>query len=91
MRVLAESERVRGVLRASGKAVWTWPPVGAADAGLMQIQWREGVSLRCAETVLSGATHDTARPESWLRGKSIAQAVVEDGARKDLLGSETEK
>jgi uncharacterized protein len=24
---------VRGVLRASGKAVWTWPPVGAVDAG----------------------------------------------------------
>jgi hypothetical protein len=24
---------MRGVLRASGKAVWTWPPVGAVDAG----------------------------------------------------------
>ena len=57
----------------------------------MQIQLREGVSLRCAETVLSGATHDTARPENWLRGKSISQAVVEEGGRKDLFGSETEK
>ena len=57
----------------------------------MQIQWREGVSLRCAETVLSGATHDTARPENWLGGQSIAQAVVEEGAKKDLFGSETEK
>ena len=65
--------------------------MGAADAGIMQIQLREGVSLRCAETVLSGATQDTARPEDWLGGKSIAQAVVEEGARKDLLGSETEK
>ena len=36
MRVLAQecTER-REVLRASGKAVWTWPPVVAADAGLM--------------------------------------------------------
>jgi hypothetical protein len=82
---------VRRVPRASGKAVWTWPPVGAVDAGPMQIQLREGVSLRCAETVLSGATHDTARPENWLRGKSIARAVVEEGARRDLFGSETEK
>jgi hypothetical protein len=60
----------------------------------MQIQWREGVSLRCAETVLEGATHDTARPENWLRGKNIAQVVeeaVEEGARRDLFGSETGK
>jgi hypothetical protein len=82
---------VRRVPRASGKAVWTWPPVGATDAGPMQIQLREGVSLRCAEAVLSGATHDTARPENWLGGKSIAQVVVEEGTRKDLFGSETEK
>ena len=70
------------------------PRASARDCGgrgPMQIQWREGVSLRCAETVLSGATHDTARPENWLGGKSIAQAVVEEGARKDLFGSETEK
>jgi hypothetical protein len=56
-------------VRASGKAVWTWPLVGATDAGLMQIQLREGVSLRDAETVLSGATHDAARPESCLGGR----------------------
>jgi hypothetical protein len=56
----------------------------------MQIQLREGVSLRCAETVLSGATHDTAGPENWLGGKSIAQTVVEEGATKDLCRSETE-
>jgi hypothetical protein len=46
------SERRRGVLRASGKAIWTWPLVIAVDAGLMQIQLWEEVSLRCAETVL---------------------------------------
>jgi len=55
----------------------------------MQIQLREGVSLRCAETVLSGVAHNTARQESWLGKKSIAQAVVEEGARKDLFGCET--
>ena len=79
------------VLRASGKAVWTWPSVGAVDAGPMQIQLREGVSLRRAKTGLSGATHDTTRPENWPEGKSIAQAVVEEGAKKNLFGSETEK
>jgi hypothetical protein len=57
----------------------------------MQIQLREGVSLRCAESVLSGATHDTARPENWLGGESIGKAVVEEGAKKDLFGSKTEK
>ena len=82
---------MRRVPRASGKAVWTWPPVGAVDAGPKQIQLREGVSLRRAETVRSGGTHDTARSENWLAGKSIAQAVVEEGARKDLFGNETEK
>jgi hypothetical protein len=82
---------MRDALRASGKAVWTWPPVGAAEAGPMQIQLREEVSFRCAETVRSGAPHDTARPENWLGGKSIAQAVVEEGGRKDLFGGETEK
>jgi hypothetical protein len=45
------------------------------------------VSLRCAETVLSGATHDTTRPENWLGGKSIGEAVVEAAARKDLFGN----
>ena len=82
---------MRDVLRASGKAVWGWPPVGATDAGLMQIQLREGVSLSCAETGLSGATHDTTRPENWQGGKSVAQAVFEEGAKKDLFGSKTEK
>ncbi len=41
--------------------------------------------------MLSGATHDTARPENWPEGESTAQVVVEEGARKDLFGSETEK
>jgi hypothetical protein len=65
------------VPRASGKAVWTWPPVGATDAGPMQIQLREGVSLRCAEAVLWGATttrraqrigqEERVSPSLWLK------------------------
>jgi hypothetical protein len=51
-------ERRRGVLRASGKAVWTWPPVVAVDAGLMRIQSWEGAVLSRAETVLQGTTHE---------------------------------
>ena len=57
------SEWRRGVLRASGKAVWTWPPVVAVDAGPMQIQWCEGAVLSRAETVLQGTTHDTVHAE----------------------------
>ncbi len=38
MRVRGGSGRRRDALRASGKAVWAWPPVGAAGAGSMQIQ-----------------------------------------------------
>ena len=49
----------REVLRASGKAVWRWPPVVAVDAGPMQIQWWEGAVLRRVETVLQGTRHDT--------------------------------
>jgi len=44
-----------GVLRAAGKAVWTWPPVVEVDAGPMQIQSWEGTALSRAETVLQGA------------------------------------
>jgi len=57
------SERRRGVLRASGKAVWTWPPVVAVDAGPMQIQWWEGAALSRAEIVLQGTRHNTVRAE----------------------------
>jgi hypothetical protein len=76
------SERRRGSLRASGKAVWTWPPAVAADAGAMQIQWWEGATLRRAETVLQGATHDTVRAEIGY-GEKVSQRLwskkVEEG------------
>ena len=57
------SEGRRRVLRASGKAVWTWAPVVAVDAGPMQIQSWEVVVLSRAETVLQGTTHNTVRAE----------------------------
>jgi hypothetical protein len=43
--------------------------VGATDAGLMQIQLREGVSLRCAEAVLRSMVLHTAMAKSWLEAK----------------------
>jgi len=57
------SERRPGVLRAFGKAVWTWPPVVAVDAGAMQIQSWEGGAVSRAETVLQGTTRGTVRAE----------------------------
>ncbi len=78
-------------LRASGTAVWTWPPVVAADAGAMQIQWCEGAALSRAETVLQGTTQDTVRAEIWLRRKSMAKTVVEEGGRRDRFDGEAER
>ena len=76
------SERRRGVLRASGKAVWTWPSVVAVDAGPMQIQSWEGAALSGAETVLQGTTHDTVRAEIGY-GEKVSQRLwskkVEEG------------
>ena len=42
--------------RAFDKAVRRKPPVVAADAGLMQIQLREGAVSRCAEVVRQSMT-----------------------------------
>src|SRR6266436_9115738 len=66
------SERRRGALRASGKAVWTWPPVVAVDAGAMQIQSWEGAALSGAETVLQGTTQDTVGAEIGY-GEKVSQ------------------
>jgi hypothetical protein len=68
------SERGRGSLRASGKAVWTWPPVVAVDAGAMQIQSWEGATLSRAETVLQGTTHGTVRAEIGY-GEEVSQRL----------------
>ena len=58
------SERRRRVLRASGKAVSTWPLAIAVDAGPMEIQLWEGAVLRCAGTVRQRAIHDRMRQEA---------------------------
>ena len=50
------SQGGHGALRAFDKAVWTKPPVVAADAGLMQIQLWEGSVSRCAEVVRQSTT-----------------------------------
>jgi len=55
---------VQGVPRAFGKAVWTWPPVIAADAGTMQIQLWEETVLRCATAALWSMTFHTADREN---------------------------
>ena len=79
MRVLSESERRRGVLRASGKAVWTWPPVVAVDAGAMQIQSWEGAVLTCAETMVQSAIHDTMRGKAGCRENVQRQVRLKEG------------
>ena len=81
------SERRRGALRASGKAVWTWPPVVAVDAGAMQIQSWEGAALSRAETVLQGTTPDTVRAEIGYGAKT----VVEEGERRDRFDDEAQR
>jgi len=50
--------------RAFDKGVRMRPPVVAADAALMQIQWREGEVSRCAGAVRRSAQDDTARPRA---------------------------
>jgi hypothetical protein len=53
--------------------------VVAVDAGPMQIQLREGVSLRCAEAVLRSMVLHTATARVAWRQKSVAKIVVEEG------------
>ena len=55
------SRRGHGALRAFDKSVRGKPPVVAADAGLMQIQLREGEVSRCAEAVQQSTTDGTGR------------------------------
>jgi hypothetical protein len=69
---------VRGVLRASGKAVWTWPRVIAVDADPMQIQLGEGQGLRCTEATLRSVALHTATARAVWSQKSVAKMVVEE-------------
>ena len=62
--------------RALDKAVRTKPPVVAADAGPMQIQWREGEVSRYAGAVRRSAEDNTARPGSGRSAKlSLTESV----------------
>ena len=54
----------------------------AADAGLMQIQLREGVSLRCAEAVLWSIALHTATARAAWRQESVAKMVVEEAGEE---------
>jgi hypothetical protein len=67
------------VRRAFDKAVRRKPPVVAADAGLMQIQLREGVVWTCAEVVRQSTTDDGG---SW-KGDESARLVRIRGLRKE--------
>ena len=53
----------QGSPRAFDKAVWAWPPVGAVDAGPVEIQLTEGMVLRCPEAAPRSTTHYAAYPE----------------------------
>jgi hypothetical protein len=55
--------------RAFDKAVRRKPPVVAADAGPMQIQWGEGEVSRCAGGVRRSAEDNTARRGAGRRAK----------------------
>ena len=81
----------RGVLRASGKAVWRWPPVVAADAGPMQIQLGEGRGFEVCRGCAAGHNPSHHTPRNGLRRESIAKVVVEEAARKDLFGGEPKR
>jgi hypothetical protein len=57
----------------------------------MQIQLREGGEFEVYRDCAVGCNPPHGAPRELARGKSIAQAVVEEGAKKDLFGSATEK
>jgi hypothetical protein len=48
----------------------------------MQIQLREGVSLRCAEAVLRSMALHTATARAAWRQKSVAKMVVEEAGEE---------
>src|SRR5215471_18601019 len=83
MRVSAKKQAGRRVLRASGKVVSAWPHAVAADAGPMQIQLREGLSLRRAEAALQGTTRDTSRPEIGY-GEKVSRRLSLSGLEEDF-------
>ena len=73
------------------KAVRTWPPVIAADAGPMQIQWWEGAALSFAQTVQQDTTQRHCVLGNWLRRKSVGESVPKSARRKRLIGRQGRK
>jgi hypothetical protein len=76
MRLHVHDVRALSIQRLEGSR-----PRFAADAGPMQIQWREGAASSCAEAVLQSATGDCRRPETGRMRKRIVSSVVEELAR----------
>ena len=76
MRVPAEGRTGSRVVRASGKVVWTWPSVVAADAGAMQIQLGKERGLRGVEAALRSMALRTATARAAWSQKSVAKLVV---------------
>ena len=68
----------RAFRRAFDKAVRTKPPVVAADAGPMQIQWREGAVSNCAGAMRRSAEDNTA----WRGGGRSAKLSLREGVEK---------
>jgi hypothetical protein len=66
--------------RAFDKAVRTKPPVVAADAGPMQIQWRKGEVSRCAGALRRSAEDNTARLGT---GRSVKRSLTEDVEKRE--------
>ena len=91
MRVRRRREDRQGAPGASDTAVWTWPPVIAADAGRYanSIVGKSGVEVRGDGGSESQTRHHALR--SWLLRKSISKSVVEEAERRNLFGGEAEK
>ena len=68
---------MRGVPRASGKAVWTWPSVVAADAGAMQIQLKEGERSEANRGCAGEHGPSQRQAKRWLEQESMADTVAE--------------
>jgi hypothetical protein len=76
---------VRRVRRASGKAVWTWPSVVAADAGAMQIQLEEGERSEVYRGCAAEHGPSQRQAKRWLEQESMANTVVEEAWRQICL------
>jgi hypothetical protein len=68
----------RAFRRAFDKAVRTKPPVVAADAGPMQIQWREGAVSNWAGAMRRSAQDNSA----WLGAGGSAKLSLTEGVEK---------